>query len=129
MEKQQEDLHELLELTEATLKKVKTIDSKMEDNRIEDMVEIQILFDKRQEVIDRLEASKIRMPFNWATTDLRAVKKLQAMEHQLNASMNNLYQAFNTQMNRISQTKQISKKYRGTYQSASADGTFLDIRK
>ena len=129
MNKQHEDLQELLELTEAILEKAKTIGSKMEDNQTEDLVEVQILFDRRQAVIDRLEASKNGADFEWTAEGKEMVKRLQEAELQLNPLMNSLHQAFASQMNRISQTKQMSKKYRGAYQSAPADGTFFDIRK
>lgn len=129
MNKQHEDLQELLELTEAILAKAKTIGSKMDDNQTEDLVEVQILFDRRQEVIDRLEALKNGAEFEWSAEGKEMVKSLQDAELELNPLMNSLHQAFTNQMNRINQTKQMSKKYRGAYQSTPADGTFLDIRK
>ena len=129
MNRQHEDLQELLGLTEAILEKAKTIGSKMEDNQTEDLVEVQILFDRRQAVIDRLEASKNGADFEWTAEGKEMAKRLQETELQLNPLMNSLHQAFASQMNRISQTKQMSKKYRGAYQSTPADGIFFDIRK
>lgn len=129
MDKQHNDLDELLELTEAILAKAKTIASKMEDNRTEDLVEVQILFDRRQKVIDRLETSRNGQVFSWTPAGKEAARKLHAAELELNPLMNSLHEAFTNQMNRISQTKQMSKKYRGAYQNAPADGTFMDIRK
>lgn len=129
MDTQHENLQELLELTEAILTKAKTIGSKMDDNQPEDLVEVQILFDRRQEVIERMEASKNGAEFNWTAEGREMVKSLQEADCELNPLMNSLHQTFANQMNRINQTKQMSKKYRGAYQSAPADGTFLDIRK
>ncbi|RNF38772.1 flagellar protein FliT [Planococcus salinus] len=129
MEQQHDLLQQLLELTEAILEKAQTIGSKMEDNQVEDLVELQLYFDKRQEVIDRLEASRNESAFDWSPEGQEKITQLQASEQQLIPLMTQLHQAFAGQMNRINQTKQLSKKYRGAYQSAPSDGTFFDRRK
>lgn len=129
MDKQHEYLQELLELTLRILIKAKTIGSKMEDNEADDLVEVQGLFDRRQAVIDRLEALRTESAFNWSVEGKAMAVKLQEAEQQLNPLMQSLHQAFTEQMNRISQTKQMSQKYRNSYQNASSDGTFFDTRK
>lgn len=129
MDKQHESLQQLLKLTERILIKAKMIGSKMEDNEAEDLVEVQGLFEQRQAVIDGLEAVRTESGFNWSPEGKVMAARLQEAELQLNPLMQRLHQAFTKQMNRISQTKQMSQKYRNSYQTAPADGTFFDTRK
>ena len=128
MTEQHVNLQQLLELTETILDAAKKVHSKMEDNDAEELVDLQGLFDQRQTVIDRLEALK-QDGFEWTAKEQEMVELLQSAERQLNPLMNDLHAAFESQMNRISQTKQMSRKYRGAYQNSPTDGTFFDIRK
>ena len=129
MSEQHTNLEQLLKVTETILERATNIHSKMEDNDEQELVELQLLFDQRQAVIDRMEASKNGADFKWTPAGTEMVKKLQDTERQLNPLMNSLHEAFVSQMNRISQTKQVSRKYRGAYQNSPTDGTFFDIRK
>lgn len=129
MDEQHAYLQQLLEVTETILEAAKKIHSKMEDNDEQKLVELQSLFDQRQEEIDRLEASKNEAGFSWTAKGKEMVEKLQETERQLHPLMTGLQEAFASQMNRISQTKQMSQKYRGAYQNSPTDGTLFDTRK
>lgn len=129
MDKQHKYLQQLLELTETILDKAQAVSPKMDDNDAEDLVEVQGLFDKRQTVIDQLEVLRNGAAFDWSPEGKASVRKLQQAEQQLQPLMKGLQQAFIGQMNRINQTKQMSQKYRNSYQNKTTDGTFFDARK
>jgi flagellar protein FliT len=129
MDKQHEYLQQLLDVSEQILDKAKAISPKMDDNDAEDLVEVQGLFDKRQTVIDQLEFLRKDAAFVWSPEGKAMAAKLQATEQQLQPLMKGLQQAFIGQMNRINQTKQMSQKYRNSYQTNTTDGTFFDARK
>ena len=122
-------LTELLELTEEVYAQAKAIQSKMEDNDAEQLEAVQSLFEKRQNVIEQLDVYMKKTALDWTDEDHKTIAKLKNYEEKLQPLINGLHQAFLTQMNRISQTKQVSKKYIGAYQSTATGGSFIDQRK
>ena len=122
-------LTELLELTEEVYSQAKAVHSKMEDNEADHLEVVQNLYEKRQNVIEQLDASLQKIAFQWTSEDQQTIAKLKTYEEKLQPLINGLHQSFLTQMNRISQTKQMSKKYIGAYQNTAVGGSFIDQRK
>lgn len=122
-------LTELLQLTEEIFHKAQAIRSTMEDNDTEQIIAVQELFNQREITIQGLDQAKQQPAFKWSDEDQKIISKLKVLEQQLQPLMNGLHQAFLTQINRISQTKQVSKKYIGAYQNTAAGGSFIDQRK
>jgi len=122
-------LTDLLQLTEEIDDKLKKIRPNMNDNEAVLLEQVQFLVEKRGEVIKQLQESKQQQDFQWTQEDQKKIQKLETLEHALQPMMNNLYRSFAKQMNRINQTKTVSKKYFGAYQTMTTDGSFIDKRK
>ncbi len=120
------DLHRL---TNEIYKIAASLDSNMEHNNAEDLEALPVLFAKRQEAIEELDRSMKEPGFEWAAEEREMAVELAALDQQLQPMLNGLHQAFKMQMERINQTKQLSVKYKNSYQNASVDGTFFDARK
>jgi len=129
MSEYQTALTGLLQLTEEILERAKTIQSKMEDNEAEQLETLQLLVEKREYVIEQLDTHMQQADFQWAEEEKKVIYKLKDYEQTLQPLMSGLYKSFLTQMNRINQTKQISKKYIGAYQNNSTEGSYIDKRK
>jgi flagellar protein FliT len=123
------DLTEFLQLTEEIYLQAKSIHSKMEDNDNEQLEAIQALFDKRQQAIEQMESYIQQSTFEWTAEDKLVIQQLKEIEQALQPLMNSLHQSFLLQMNRITQTKQVSTKYMGAYQNMATEGSFIDKRK
>ena len=122
-------LTEFLSLSEKIHHQAKAVHSKMEDNDHEQLDEVQELFEKRQQIINRMESYIQQTNFEWTAEDRLVIKKLKEIEQSLQPLMNNLHKSFLSQMNRITQTKQVSTKYMGAYQNMATEGSFIDKRK
>jgi len=125
----QNTLTGLLQLTEEIYEQSKAIRSKMEDNEDEQLETLQLLVEKREIVIKQLDTYMKQAGFQWSEEDKKMIHKLKETEQKLQPLMNGLYQSFQTQMNRISQTKKMSQKYSGSYQNMTTNGSFFDQRK
>ena len=123
------ELQSLLEITEEIYNQALTVHPNMEENEPENLEAVQNLFEKRQEVINRLDPHLQQPNFQWTPTDREQIKKLQAYEQKLQPLLKGLHQSFLTKMNRINQNKQVSKKYFDAYQNTSTEGSFIDKRK
>ena len=122
-------LTEFLQLTENIYHQTKAVHSKMEDNDNEQLEAIQVLFDKRQLAIEQLESHIQQTNFEWTAEDMLVIEQLKEIEQLLQPLMNQLHKSFLSQMNRITQTKQVSTKYMGAYQNMATEGSFIDKRK
>lgn len=122
-------ISELYQLSETIFAKAAGLNAKMENNRTEDMEELPILFAKRQEAIEILDALMKTPGFAWTAEERKLAVGLAALEKELQPLLNGLHGAYKIQMEHISQTKQISVKYKNSYQNTSVDGTFFDARK
>ena len=123
------ELSEFLQLTQEIYYQAKGVHSKMEDNDTEHLEAIQVLFNKRQQAIEQMESSIQQPTFEWTTEDKDVIVQLKEIEQVLQPLMNSLHQSFLSQMNRITQTKQVSTKYMGAYQNMATEGSFIDKRK
>ena len=119
----------LLQITEELHGKAKAICSKMEDNEAEQLESIQLLVEQRELAIQQLDTYIQQPDFQWTEEDRVLIGQLKETDQKLQPLMNGLYQSFLTQMNKINQTKQVSKKYIGAYQNMAANGSFIDKRK
>lgn len=122
-------LIDLLQQTKELHGKASAIDVKMENNEDGQLEELQAMFEKRQETIARLSAFTGIDGFNWTASDREKISELKELEETLQPMVKGLYRAFGEQLNRINQTKQMSKKYIGAYQNMGAGGSFIDKRK
>ena len=122
-------LIEFLQLTKEIYHQAKAVHSKMEDNDNEQLEAIQLLFDKRQQAIEQMESQIQQTSFEWTAEDLLVIENLKEIEQLLQPLMNQLHKSFLSQMNRITQTKQVSTKYMGAYQNMATEGSFIDKRK
>ena len=122
-------LAEFLDLTEKLNAQAKTVHSKMDNNEVEQLEAVQMLFEKRQAVIDELNNYTKAAEFEWTAEDKKVIKQLKDYEDELQPLLNKLHQSFTVQMNRLNQKSQASKKYVGAYQTKSTEGSFIDQRK
>jgi two-component SAPR family response regulator len=129
MKEHQNALTGLLQLTEEIHDQAKAIRSKMEDNEAEQLETLQLLFEKREHLIKKLDTYMQQTDFHWTEENRKVIHQLKEYEQLLKPLMNGLHQSFLTQMNLISQTKQVSQKYIGAYQNMSTNGSFFDKRK
>ncbi len=106
-----------------------TLDSNMEHNNAEELETLPVLFVKRQEAIEELDRSMKEPGFEWTAEEREMAIRLAALDKKMMPMLNGLHQAFKMQMERINQTKQMSVKYKNSYQNASVDGSFFDARK
>ena len=124
-----EHLIELLELTKELHRHADIVDSKMENNGDGQLEALQEQFEKRELIIGNLAECIGTEGFQWNAEDRGVIVELKLIEESLQPLINSLHQAFGKQMNRIIQTKHMSKKYIGAYQNSGAGGSFIDKRK
>lgn len=122
-------LAEFLELTEKLNAQAKTVHTKMDNNEAGQIESMQVLFERRQAVIDQLSEYTKVAEFEWTSEDKKVISQLKGYEDEMQPLLNKLHQSFTTQMNRLNQTSQASKKYVGAYQTKSTEGSFIDQRK
>ena len=122
-------LAEFLDLTEKLNAQAKAVNSKMENNEAGQLESVQALFERRQTVIDQLSEYTKAAEFEWTSEDKKVISQLKGYEDEMQPLLNKLHQSFTTQMNRLNQTSQASKKYVGAYQTKSTEGSFIDQRK
>lgn len=127
MRENQQLLADLLQITEEIYGQVKAIDSKLNQNELEQVEYIPVLLEKREMVIKQLDAYK--QDFQWTHEDKQKIEQLRILNQELQPMMNSLHQSFLKQINRMNQRKQMSKKYIGAYQNMTIDGSFIDKRK
>jgi hypothetical protein len=123
------NLNELLELTKELHRQAATIDTNMENNGDGQLEALQEQFDKRQAIIRNLAQFIETEGFRWTDEDRGVIAVLKLLEESLQPIIADLHKNFGKQMNRISQTKHMSKKYIGAYQNSGAGGSFIDKRK
>ena len=123
------NLIELLELTKELHRQAATIDSKMENNGDGQLEALQEQFDKRQAIIRNLAQFIETEGFRWTDEDRIVIAEMKLLEESFQPIITDLHKDFGKQMSRISQTKNMSKKYVGAYQNSGAGGSFIDKRK
>ena len=122
-------LAEFLDLTQKLNAQAKTVHTKMDNNEAGQIESMQALFERRQTVIDQLSEYTKAAEFKWTTEDKEVISQLKGYEDEMQPLLNKLHQSFTTQMNRLNQTSQASKKFVGAYQTKSTEGSFIDQRK
>jgi len=125
----QNALTRLLQLSDEIHEQAKAIHSNMENNEAEQLETLQLLFEKREFVIKQFDTYMQQTGFQWTQENRNVIHKLHDYEQKLQPLINSLHLSFLTQMDKISQTKQVSKKYMGAYQNSSTEGSFIDKRK
>ncbi len=119
----------LTQLTEAIYNKASLLDAKMDNNRSDDLEMLLELFADRQAVIEEVDKLMKQLDFEWTAEERKIAVRLKILDQKLQPLLNGLYHAYKIQIERINQTKQMSVKYKNSYQNASVDGTFFDARK
>jgi flagellar protein FliT len=122
-------LTDLLQITEKMSEQAKAIHSNMNQNETEQLEDLQILVGKREIVIKQLDGCIQEKNFHWTVEDQHKLRRIYTLEQTLQPLMNDLYQSFLKQMNRLNQRKEVSKKFIGAYQNVNTDGSFIDKRK
>ena len=121
-------MNAFLEQTREIYRKAQSIHSRMETNE-EGIVEaLETLFDHRQETINHLDTFMKQKNFRWTVEEQILIEQLKEIEQQLQPLLNDLHQSFFAQIKRIAQTKEVSKKYVGAYQTMAIGGSFIDKR-
>jgi len=123
------DLTGLIQLTEEIHNQAKGIRLKMEENDAEQLEALQRILEKRGEAIQKLDTCMQQKKIQWTNEDKEIITQLKEYEQKLQPLMNGLHQSFLSQMNSISQKKQVSQKYIGAYQNTTTEGSFIDKRK
>jgi hypothetical protein len=129
MKEHQNAVSRVLQITEKIHEQAKAIRTKMENNDAEQLETLQLLFDKREIVIQELDTYMQQEGFQWTEGDRKVINQLNEYELILKPLMDGLHRSFLTQMNQISQTKQVTQKYFGAYQNMKTNGSFFDKRK
>lgn len=127
MRENQQLLANLLQITEEIYEQVKAIDSKLNQNELEQVEQIPVLLEKREIVMKQLDDYK--QDFQWTEEDQQKIQQLKIVNQELLPMLNNLHHSFLKQINRMNERKQMSKKYIGAYQNMTIDGSFIDKRK
>ncbi len=122
-------LTELLQLSENVLGQANAVSVDMKENEAGQLETLLSLYEQRQLVITELNSYIQETEFRWTDEDREVIRQLKTYEDMLQPLMNGLYQSFLTQINRVNQTKQASKKFGNTYQQPLTDGSFFDQRK
>ena len=122
-------LTDLLQQTKGLREKAAAIDTNMENNEEGQLEELQVLLEERERTIAQLSVFTGRDGFHWTASDRETIWELKGLQEELQPIVASLYKAFGEQLNRISQTKQMSQKYAGAYQNMGAGGSFIDKRK
>lgn len=121
-------MHAFLRQTHELYEKAQSINSRMEANE-EGMVEaLEALFAHRQEAIKQLETFMKQKNFQWTLEEQAIIEQVKIIDQELQHLLNELHCAFLTQIQRIAQTKEVSKKYNGAYQTMATGGSFIDKR-
>ncbi|MDJ0331408.1 flagellar protein FliT [Planococcus sp. S3-L1] len=121
-------MYAFLKQTYDLYEKAQQINSRMEANEEGIVESLEMLFANRQESIRQLEIFMKQRNFKWTAEELSIIAQLKEIDQQLQPLINNLHQSFFTQIKRITQTKEISKKYSGAYQGMATAGSFIDRR-
>ncbi|KAA0957464.1 flagellar protein FliT [Planococcus kocurii] len=117
-----------LKQTRELYEKAQHINSRMEDNDEGIVESLETLFVRRQESIRQLDTFMKQRDFRWTDEEHSMIEQLKELDQQLQPLIINLHQSFFTQIKRITQTKEISKKYSGAYQGMATAGSFIDRR-
>lgn len=121
-------MYAFLKQTRELYEKAQRIHANMEENEDGVVESLEMLFIRRQESIRQIDIFMKQRNFRWAEEEKAIISQLIELDQQLNLLMNNLHQSFFMQINRIAQTKEVSKKYSGAYQSMATAGSFIDKR-
>lgn len=121
-------MHAFLRQTQELYEKAQHINSRMEANE-EGIVEaLETLFARRQEAIKQLETFMRQKNFQWTLEEQGIIEQVKIIDQKLQGLLTELHYAFLTQIQRIAQTKEVSKKYSGAYQTMAIGGSFIDKR-
>ncbi|ALS80041.1 MULTISPECIES: hypothetical protein [Planococcus] len=121
-------MYAFLKQTYDLYEKAQQINSRMEANEEGIVESLEMLFANRQESIRQLEIFMKQRNFKWTAEELSIIAQLKEIDQQLQPLIINLHQSFFTQIKRITETKEISKKYSGAYQGMVTAGSFIDKR-
>ena len=121
-------MYAFLEQTQELYEKAECINSRMEANEEGSVEALETLFYRRQEAINQLETFMKQRNFRWTDEEQSIIEEVKEIDQQLQLLLNDLHQSFFTQIKRIVQTKEISKKYVGAYQTMATEGSFIDKR-
>ena len=121
-------MYAFLEQTQELYEKAQRINSRMETNEEGSVEALETLFYRRQEAINQLETFMKQRNFQWTEEEQSIIEQVKEIDQQLQLLLNDLHYAFLTQIKRIAQTKEISKKYVGAYQTMATEGSFIDKR-
>ncbi|MGH2319177.1 flagellar protein FliT [Planococcus sp. SE5232] len=121
-------MHAFLEQTQELYKKAKQVNSRMEENDEGSVEALETIFYRRQQSIKQLETFMKQKNFQWTAEEQLIIEQVKEIDQQLHLLLNDLHQSFFIQINRIAQTKEVSKKYSNAYQTVSTEGSFIDKR-
>ncbi|MEK6268255.1 MAG: flagellar protein FliT [Planococcus sp. (in: firmicutes)] len=121
-------MYAFLKQTRELYEKAQSINARMEDNEEGIVESLESLFTLRQDTIRQLETFMKQRNFRWTEEEHTIIEQLREIEQKLQPLINGLHQSFFTQITRITQTKEISKKYGGAYQTVATAGSFIDKR-
>ncbi|MEK6268694.1 MAG: flagellar protein FliT [Planococcus sp. (in: firmicutes)] len=121
-------MYAFLKQTRELYEKAQQINARMENNEEGIVESLESLFTHRQETIRQLETFMKQRNFRWTEEEHSIIEQLKEIEQKLQPLINGLHQSFFAQITRITQTKEISKKYGGAYQTVATAGSFIDKR-
>lgn len=121
-------MYAFLKQSRELYEKAQHINARMEDNEEGIVESLESLFTIRQETIRQLETFMKQRNFRWTEEEHTIIEQLKEIDQKLHPLINGLHQSFFAQITRIAQTKEVSKKYGGAYQTVATAGSFIDKR-
>lgn len=122
-------LEELYHLTKTIDAHIQHVDVDMDKNDDEQLEKLQELIFKRGEIIDQLAPIMQREEIEWTTSEQEVIQKMKEWELSFQPRLEKIYKAFSSQIRKLQQGKQISRRYHEGYRDVYSDGVYFDKRK
>lgn len=122
-----EALQSLYDLSLQIYNCLKKIDSNMENNDLVDIDMLLELVEKREALIKEY-SSILQNNINWGSVEQEKLAQMREWELAMQTKLNEIFQAFSIQLNRLQQGKQTTKFYNESSEISYTEGVYLDKR-
>lgn len=122
-----EVLQSLYDLSLKIYNCLKKIDSNMENNDLVDIDMLLELVEKREALIKEY-SSILQNNINWGSVEQEKLAQMREWELAMQTKLNEIFQAFSIQLNRLQQGKQTTKFYNESSEISYTEGVYLDKR-
>jgi hypothetical protein len=122
-------LEEIYHLTKTIDGSIQHINIDMDKNDDEQLGKLEGVILKRGEIIEQLAPIIQREEVEWTTREQEIIQKMKEWELSFQPRLEKIYKAFSSQIRKLQQGKQISRRYHEGYEDVYADGVYFDKRK